>query len=47
MREEAGRRFAAAELTLAPLVPADYLIEMSIRLGQRNDKVIVPLRIVP
>ena len=47
LREEAGRRFAAAELALAPLALADYLIELSIHRGQRVDRVIVPFRIVP
>ncbi|MCX6537866.1 MAG: VWA domain-containing protein [Acidobacteria bacterium] len=47
LREEAGRRFAAAELVLAPIAPADYLIELSIHRDQRLDKVIVPIRIVP
>ena len=47
LRQEAGRRFAAAERALAPLVPADYLIELSIHRGQRVDKAIVPVRIVP
>ena len=47
LREEAGRRFAAAELALAPLAFGDYLIELSIHRGQRVDKVIVPFRIVP
>jgi len=47
LREEAGRRFAAAEIALAPLALADYVIELSIHRGQRVDRVIVPIRIVP
>jgi len=47
IREESGRRFASAELALAPLVAADYFVEISIRSGQKVDKVMVPIRIVP
>jgi len=46
-REESGRRFASAELVLAPLVAADYFVELSISFGQKIDKVMVPIRIVP
>jgi VWFA-related protein len=46
-REEEGRRFVAAELALAPLAPGDYLIEMSVRRGDRTDKVLTAFRIVP
>jgi hypothetical protein len=46
-REEAGQRFATAELTLAPLAPGDYLIEVAVRRGDRTEKVLVAFRIVP
>jgi VWFA-related protein len=46
-REEAGQRFATAELTLAPLAPGDYLIEVAVRRGDRTEKVLTAFRIVP
>jgi VWFA-related protein len=46
-REEGGLRFATAEVTLAPLAPSDYLIEISARTGTREEKVIAAIRIVP
>jgi VWFA-related protein len=45
-REEGGLRFATAEVTLAPLAPSDYLIEISARTGTREEKVIAAIRIV-
>jgi VWFA-related protein len=45
--EQGARRFATAELALAPLGPADYLIELTVRRAQRTDKVLAPFRIVP
>ncbi len=46
-REEAGVRLATAELGLAPLAPGDYLIEVSTRQGDRQEKRLVAIRIVP
>jgi VWFA-related protein len=46
-REEGAQRFATAELALAPLAPGDYLIEVSVRRGEKTDKVLVAFRIVP
>ena len=46
-REEAGQRSATAELTLAPLGPGDYLIEMAVRRGDKTEKVLTAIRIVP
>lgn len=40
-------RFASADLALAPLGPGDYLIELSVRRGQRTDRVLAAFRIVP
>jgi len=45
--EEAGQRFATAELTLAPLALSDYVIEVSVRRGDKTDKVLTAIRIVP
>ena len=47
VREQDGFRFASAEVALAPLAPADYLVELSLRRGQRTDTVLAPFRIVP
>jgi VWFA-related protein len=46
-REEGGVRFATAEVALAPLAPADYVIEVSARYGTREEKVIAAIRIIP
>jgi VWFA-related protein len=46
-REDAGMRFASAEVVLAPLAPGDYVIEISARFGAREAKVITAIRIVP
>jgi VWFA-related protein len=47
LREEAGVRVATAELTLLPLGPGDYLLELSVQHGQMADKVIAAFRVVP
>ena len=46
-REDAHLRIASADLALAPLGPAEYLLELSVSRGQRTDKVLVAFRIVP
>ena len=46
-RDEGGRRFLTAEVTLAPLAPADYLVEVSVRRGEKTEKVLAAFRIVP
>jgi VWFA-related protein len=46
-REEGAQRFATADLALAPLAPGDYLIEVSVRRGEKTDKVLVAFRMVP
>jgi VWFA-related protein len=46
-RDEGGVRLATAEVALAPLALGDYLIEVSARRGERQDKVLVAVRIVP
>jgi hypothetical protein len=47
VREETPLRIASAELALAPLAPGDYLVELSVTRGSRNEKVVVAVRIVP
>jgi len=47
LREEAGFRVATAELTLVPLGPGDYLLELSMQHGGTPDKVIAAFRVVP
>ena len=44
---EAGAAVARAELSLAPLAQADYLVEVTIRRGEDERKHIVAIRIVP
>jgi hypothetical protein len=46
-REDGAARFATAEVVLAPLAPADYLIEVSVRRGEQTEKVVTAFRIVP
>jgi VWFA-related protein len=46
-RDEGGMRLATAEVALAPLALGDYLIEVSARCGERQDKVLAAVRIVP
>jgi len=46
-RDEGGRRFLTAEVTLAPLAPADYLVEVSVRRGEKTEKKLTAFRIVP
>jgi VWFA-related protein len=46
-REDTHLRVASAELALAPLAPAEYLLELSVSRGQRTDRVLVAFRIVP
>jgi VWFA-related protein len=43
---EAGVRAASAEVALAPLAPADYLLEVTVRFGTRLEKALVAFRIV-
>jgi hypothetical protein len=47
LREEAGFRVATAELTLVPLGPGDYLLELSVQHGGAVDKIVSAFRIVP
>lgn len=46
-REDGARRFVTAELALAPLAPADYVIEVSVRRGDKTEKALTAFRIVP
>lgn len=46
-RDEEGVRFATAEITLAPLAQGDYLVEVSIRRGDKEEKRLTAFRIVP
>jgi len=46
-RDDGARRFLTAEVTLAPLAPADYLVEVSVRRGEKTEKVLAAFRIVP
>ena len=46
-RDEGGRRFVTAEVVVAPLAPADYLVEVSVRRGEKTEKVLTAFRIVP
>jgi VWFA-related protein len=46
-REESGFRFASAEVTLAPLAQADYLIEVVTKNGDRSEKMLIAFRVVP
>ena len=46
-RDDGARRFLTAEVTLAPLAPADYLVEVSVRRGEKTEKVLTAFRIVP
>ena len=46
-RDEGGVRLATAEVTLAPLALGDYLVEVSTRRGDRQEKVLAAIRIVP
>ena len=46
-REENGVRLATTEVALAPLAPGDYLIEVSARRGDRQEKIFTAIRIVP
>ena len=47
LREEAGFRVATAELTLVPLAPGDYLLELSVQHEGAVDKIVSAFRIVP
>lgn len=46
-KDDQGARFAVAELTLAPLAPGDYLIEVSANRGGKQEKTFAAFRIVP
>ena len=46
-REDSGMRLASAEVTLAPLAAGDYLIEVSATRGDRQEKTLAAIRIVP
>jgi len=46
-REQNGLRLATTEVVLAPLAAGDYLIEVSARRGERQEKILVAIRIVP
>lgn len=46
-REDGAVRLATAEVALAPLAPGDYLIEVSVRLADRQEKMLTAIRIVP
>jgi VWFA-related protein len=46
-REDAGACFATAEVTLAPLAPGDYVLEVSARRGEKVEKSLTAFRIVP
>jgi VWFA-related protein len=44
--ETSGQRWITADVTLGPLSPADYAIEISIVRGTRTDTVMTPIRVV-
>jgi VWFA-related protein len=46
-REDGAQRFATAEVVLAPLAPGDYLVQVSVRRGDRTEKVVTAFRVVP
>jgi VWFA-related protein len=46
-REDEGRPVAVAEFTLAPLAQGDYVIELAVRRGDKTEKVLTAIRIVP
>ncbi len=46
-REDNGVRLATAEVALAPLAAGDYLIEVAARRGDRQEKILAAIRIVP
>ncbi len=47
LREQAGARFAGAEVTLAPLAQGDYLLEVTARRGDAVEKTLIAFRVVP
>jgi hypothetical protein len=46
-RDDGGRRFATAEVALAPLAPGDYLFAISLGTRDKTEKVLAAFRIVP
>jgi VWFA-related protein len=46
-RDEGGATFVTAELTLAPLAVADYVIEITLTIGGREHTILTAFRIVP
>ncbi len=46
-REETNVRFATAEVALAPLAQADYLLEITARVGTGTEKRLIAFRVVP
>ena len=46
-REDGAARFVTAEVTLAPLAPGDYLIEVAVPRGDRTEKTVAAFRVVP
>ncbi len=46
-RDDGGAAVVTADVTLAPLAPGDYVIAISVRRGEKTDKVLTAIRIVP
>ncbi|MGE5360978.1 MAG: VWA domain-containing protein [Bacteroidales bacterium] len=46
-REDGALRFATAEVVVAPLAPADYLVEVSVARGPKTEKVLAAFRVIP
>lgn len=46
-REEGGAALVSVDLALAPLAPGDYVIEISAKRGDKTDKVLIAIRIIP
>ncbi len=46
-REDNGVQYATAEVTIAPLAPGDYLVELSVKRGNRTEKLVAALRVIP
>jgi hypothetical protein len=46
-RIDAGRAWATAELALAPLAPADYVLRMTLESASRRVEVFAGIKVVP
>jgi VWFA-related protein len=46
-REDGGVQYATAEITLAPLAPGDFIVELSVRRGDKTERALAAFRMVP